>query len=80
MEEVDMWQIGLLLKIAGSWFDTKRHFEESKELFLDFIDPFVPSAPFLYLLKTLGNLIVFYCFQGVEKGCLGTNGLMNVVA
>ena len=27
--------------------------------------PFVPNAPFLYPLKT------FWCFQGVEKGCIG---------
>ena len=36
------------------------------------INPFVPSAPFLYLLKTSENLTVFWCFQGVEKeGCFG---------
>ena len=27
-------------------------------------NPFVPNAPFLYLT-------VFWCFQGVEKGCIG---------
>ena len=31
------------------------------------IDPFVPYAPFLYLMKTSENLAVF-CFRGVEKG------------
>ena len=30
------------------------------------LSPFVPSAPFLYLLKTPEN----WCFQGVEKGCI----------
>ena len=35
------------------------------------INPFVPNAPFLYPLKTSENLSVFWCFQGVEKGCLG---------
>ena len=30
----------------------------------------VPSAPFLYPLKTSGNRKVFWCFQGVEKGCI----------
>ena len=33
--------------------------------------PFVPNAPFLYPLKTSENLAVFWCFQGVEKGCIG---------
>ena len=30
----------------------------------------VPSAPFLYPLKTSGNRKVFWCFQGLEKGCI----------
>ena len=29
------------------------------------INPFVPNAPFLYFLKTLENLTVFCCFQGI---------------
>ena len=32
---------------------------------------FFLSATFLYPLKTSENLIVFWCFQGVEKGCIG---------
>ena len=32
---------------------------------------FVPSLPFLYPLKTSENRKVFWCFQGVEKGCIG---------
>ena len=35
------------------------------------LNPFVPNACFLYPLKTLGNRKVFWCFQGVEKGCNG---------
>ena len=35
-------------------------------------NPFVPSAPFLYSLKTSKNLNVFWCFQGVGEECLGT--------
>ena len=31
---------------------------------------FVPNASFLYPLKTSENLKVFWCFQGVEKGCI----------
>ena len=34
------------------------------------ISPFVPNAPFFYLLKISENLTVFWCFQGVEKGCI----------
>ena len=29
----------------------------------------LPNAPFLYTLKTSENLTVFWCFQGIEKGC-----------
>ena len=32
---------------------------------------FVLNAPFLYPLKTSKNLTVFWCFQGVEKECIG---------
>ena len=34
-------------------------------------NPFVPSAPFLYHLKTSENRKVFWCFQEVQKGCIG---------
>ena len=40
------------------------------------INPFVPTAPFLYSLKASENLKVFWCFKGVEKGALGTDGLI----
>ena len=33
-------------------------------------NPFVPRAPFLYSLKT-ENLTFFWCFQEVEKKCIG---------
>ena len=36
---------------------------------------FVLNASFFYLLKTWENCKVFWCFQGVEKGALGTKGL-----
>ena len=35
------------------------------------INPFVPNAAFLYPLKALENHKVYWCFQGVEKGCTG---------
>ena len=40
-------------------------------MFESSFSPFVPNAPFLYLLKTSEKLTVFWCFQGVEKGCIG---------
>ena len=38
---------------------------------------FVPNAPFLYPLKT-GKLKVFWCFQGVEKECIGNKWAKNI--
>ena len=32
--------------------------------------------PFLYPLKISENRKVFWCFRGVEKGCIGENGLI----
>ena len=36
-----------------------------------FVNLFVLSAPFLYPQKTSENLTAFWCFQGVEKECIG---------
>ena len=35
------------------------------------VNPFVHNVPFLYLLKTSEILTAFWCFQGVEKACIG---------
>ena len=32
---------------------------------------FIPSAPFLYPPEISENRKVFWCFQGIEKGCIG---------
>ena len=40
-------------------------------LFLYTFNPFVPSAPFLYPLKTSKNITIFEYFHGVEKGWIG---------
>ena len=40
------------------------------------IDPFVSNAPLLYPLKTSENRKVF-CFQGVEKGCIGNKWVIG---
>ena len=42
------------------------------------INLFVPNANFLYPLKTSENLPVFWCFQGLEEGCI-ENKLVNVM-
>ena len=39
------------------------------------INLFVPNVPFLYTLKTSGNLRVSDVFRGCRKGALGTNRL-----
>ena len=33
--------------------------------------PFFLNAPFLYPLKTSENCNIFWCFQVLEKGCIG---------
>ena len=48
-----------------------------KHLVKYFINPFVPNAPFSYPLKTRENRMVFWCFQGVEKGCIGYEWVKN---
>ena len=42
------------------------------------VNPFVPNAPFLYLLKTSEKLTVLWCFQGKEKGCIGNEWVNKV--
>ena len=41
-------------------------------------NPFAPNAPFLYPLKTSKNPKVFWCFQGVEKGSIGSKWVKMV--
>ena len=54
---------------------TWKNFVTTKKLnlhgFIGYINPFSPNAPFLYPLKTSENRKVFWCFQGVDKGCIG---------
>ena len=38
---------------------------------LHVFNPFVPNASFLYPLKTSENITVFWCFQWVQKRCIG---------
>ena len=38
---------------------------------------FVSNAPFLYSLKTSQNRKIFWCFQGLEKECIGNVWVKN---
>ena len=42
------------------------------------LNPFVPNAPFYYPLNTSENLPVFWCIQGVEKGCIGNKWVNQI--
>ena len=44
-------------------------FRNMYEIFI--FSSFVPSARFLYPMKTLGKLTISWCLQAVEKGCIG---------
>ena len=46
-------------------------------VFIVNFNPFVPSSPFLYPLKTLENLTVFFMFQEVEKVCIGNEWIKH---
>ena len=40
---------------------------------------FVPNAPFLYPLDTSENIMFFWCFQGVEKWCIGNKSIKCLI-
>ena len=46
---------------------------------LSIVNLFLSNALFLDPLKTSENLTFFWCFQGVEKGVLETNGLKCIL-
>ena len=43
----------------------------TSRVFRNIFKLFVLNAAFLYPLKTSEDLKVFWCFQGLEKGCIG---------
>ena len=55
----------------SSRFTAHALFPAQVETLHTFFNPFFPKAPFFYPLKTSENRKVFWCFQGVEKGCIG---------
>ena len=46
---------------------------------LEFLNPFIPKAPFLYLLNTSENLSIFWCFQREEKRSIGNEWVNNLL-
>ena len=66
---------GFFIVRAFRWF-FRYHSSESVmgervcPIFLKSINPFFPNAPFLYPQKTSENLMVFWCFQGVDNRCI----------
>ena len=68
--------------ICCHWILFKRSFLDGRLVFYMFqmmLNAFVPNAPFLLPLKTSENLTVFWCFQGVEKGCIGNELAKSVL-
>ena len=59
---------------------TKQHLSEIWSLIHEKVNPFFPSAPFLYPLKTSEKLKILWCFQGVENGCIGNEWVKNTEA
>ena len=53
------------------WMDCQKHNNKNEIADLFTFNLFVCNAPFLYPLKISENLKVFWCFQGVEKWCIG---------
>ena len=88
-----MWpnpqKISDLVTFTGETVNGKHHFFEQWKicgqllenllLFPMRINPFLPYAPFLYPLKTSENLTVFWCFQGVAKGCIGSKWFKHLM-
>ena len=48
----------------------KRDWEMSSISSTPMVNLFVANAPFLYPFKASETRKVFWCFQGVEKGCI----------
>ena len=69
----------LASKIDGTRFSNKllkqetppNMLQEHQTAFYCYFNPFVPNASFLYPLKTSENHKIFWCFQGVNKKCIG---------
>ena len=82
MREVtfDLQHVYLFLLFLGFLSFFENNFEHSTVVcIISFINPFVPNAPFRYPLETSGNLKVLWCFQGLEKGCIGNKWVKPIL-
>lgn len=70
---------GVLAKFLKSLFSFEICKQNKNFLNFKFIYPFVRNIPSLYPLKTLEHRKVFWCFQGVKKDALKTNGLNTIM-
>ena len=62
----------LVRKLKSYWITWKFAYKQ-------YNNPFVPNAHFLYPLKTSENRKIFWCFQGVEKGCIGNEWVSKLL-
>ena len=60
-----------ICSIKNVFLKISQKFTGKQHLCQSLFNPFVPNTIFLYTLKTSGNLTGFWCFQGLEKGCIG---------
>ena len=77
----NFWVVDL---VANTYRDVsiklkERENKNSSSRILPLMNPFVPNVPFFYLLKSLENLAVFWCFQWVEKGCIGNKWVKSKI-
>ena len=63
--------------IKSEWLDKYYKVLNQNHLLNLGFNPFAPNAPFPYPLTPSETLTIFWCFQGVEKGCIG-NEWVNV--
>ena len=72
----EIWNPALQFGLSHGFFWLKYFTTKS----LQFLNSFVPSALFLYPQKTSENPTVrFWCFQGLEKGCIGKKWINRVL-
>ena len=69
-----LYRVDIHILINKQWTDellAMRNWMICLLVWLMLFNPFVPNAPFFYFLKTSEYCKVFWCFHGVEKGCIG---------
>ena len=58
-------------------FKSKPRLILSNTYYSSIFHPFVTNARFLYPLKTSENFMVFWCFKGVQKRCIGNKWVLT---